>query len=975
MRRLYVLACCCLLSCAAARGGQVEYEIAEETPRGAPVGNVARDLGLDAAVLPARRARLVGGGPGPAHLVLEAASGALSVGEPVDREAICALEPSCALSYELVLEGPLELHKLRLRVRDVNDHAPRFPLPEYHLRVAEFLAAGARFALPSAHDPDEGANGVQRYALSADPHFGLAMQARADGSSYPELVLEQPLDRERQATHRLVLSALDGGSPARAGSAQVVVTVLDTNDNAPAFERSVYRASILENSPEGAPVTQLRATDPDEGANGEVRYAFSNSTPPELRRLFRLDAQSGEVRVGGALEGQKPPLELFVEARDRGLFGLSAVAKLLVDITDVNNHAPEIVVTSLSSPIPEDAPLGTVVALLSITDRDPGENGRVICQLPTQLPFQLKSSFDSYYTLVTSGLLDRERLDEYNVTLTASDLGAPPMASRKTLRLQIADVNDNPPRFLAQRREVEVTENNPPGASLFRVSAADPDLGDNGRVSYLLRDIDVQGSALSAYLGIDAEAGTVYAKAAFDFERLQSFHFQVEAQDHGSPALAAAFLVSITVLDQNDNAPVILFPAAARNGSVAVEIVPRLADADHLITKVVAHDPDSGQNAWLSYHMLQASDASLFRVSPDAGEVRTARALRSSDALKHKVVVLVTDRGEPPLSSSLTLGVLLADALPQALPDFDDGLEARAGPPPLSRLNFALIVALACLSCVFLGFLLVLLALRLLHARPGPARGCSGGCCCCCPDDEYEKYRYNVRMLPGSHFTPEMVEIAGMGKLTHTYLYRAALGVGPSNNNLVPNGDAAGNLAKGGGLLQVPTSCIQVQKVKSDHFNAILVPKPPNPDWRYSASLRAGMQGAGHVEEAGGLRGGPGGPEQQWPTVSSATTEPEAGEVSPPVGAGVNSNSWTFKYGPGNPKPPGPGELPDKFIIPGSPAIISIRQDPPNSQTDKSDFITFGKKEETKKKKKKKKGNKAQEKKEKGHSTTDNSDQ
>lgn len=104
-------------------------------------------------------------------------------------------------------------------------------------------------------------------------------------------------------------------------------------------------------------------------------------------------------------------------------------------------------------------------------------------------------------------------------------------------------------------------------------------------------------------------------------------------------------------------------------------------------------------------------------------------------------------------------------------------------------------------------------------------------------------------------------------------------------------------------------------------------------------------------------------------------SEPEAGEVSPPVGAGVNSNSWTFKYGPGNPKQSGPGELPDKFIIPGSPAIISIRQEPTNSQIDKSDFITFGKKEETKKKKKKKKGNKTQDKKEKGNSTTDNSDQ
>nr|XP_056718519.1 protocadherin alpha-C1-like isoform X3 [Euleptes europaea] len=971
--RLYLLACC-VLSCGA-QGPAVEYALAEETPRGAPLGNVARDLGLEASALAARKARLVGGVGGREFVRLDGATGALAVGEPVDREEVCALQPACALSYELVLEAPLELHPLRVRVLDANDHAPRFPRPDYRLDVAEFLAAGARFALPSAHDPDEGANGVRGYALSPDPHFALAVQTRADGSSYPELVLERPLDRERQAAHRLALTALDGGSPPRSGSAQLLVTVLDTNDNAPAFEHSVYRARVPEDAPRGAPVARLRADDPDEGANGEVRYAFSNSTPPELRRLFRVDGRSGEVRVAGPLDGRAAaPLELFVEARDGGLFGLSGLAKLLVEVADVNNHAPEIAVTSLSSPVPEDAPLGTVVALLSVTDRDPGENGRVVCQLPTQLPFQLRSSFDSYYTLVTSGLLDRERVAEYNLTVTASDLGSPPMASQKALRLQIADVNDNPPRFLTQRREVEVAENNPPGLSLFRVSAADPDLGENGRVSYRLRDIDIQGSPLSSYLGIDAEAGTVYARGPFDFERLQSFHFQVEALDHGSPALAAAFLVSVAVLDENDNPPLILYPAASRNGSVALEVVPRLADADYLVTKVVAHDPDSGQNAWLSYHLLQASDASLFRVSPDAGEVRTARSLRSSDALKHKVVVLVKDRGEPPLSSSLTLGVLLADALPQALPDFDDSLEARSG-QPLSRLNFYLIIALGCLSCVFLGFLLVLLTLRLLHCRPGPARCCSS-CCSCCPDDEYEKYRYNVRMLPGSHFTPEMVEIAGMGKLTHTYLYRAALGVGPSNNNLVPNGDAAGNLAKGAGLLQVPAPCIQVQKVKSDHFNAILVPKPPNPDWRYSASLRAGMQGAGHMEEAGGLRGGPGGPEQQWPTVSSATTEPEAGEVSPPVGAGVNSNSWTFKYGPGNPKPPGPGELPDKFIIPGSPAIISIRQDPPNSQADKSDFITFGKKEETKKKKKKKKGNKAQEKKEKGHSSTaDNSDQ
>ncbi|XP_078248622.1 protocadherin alpha-C1 isoform X14 [Pogona vitticeps] len=891
--RVHLMVCCLIFYTV---NGQVEYSIPEETESGAPVGNLAKDLSIDAASLPSRKFRMISSSS-KQYFSLNASTGALFVLEPVDREQICALKPTCSLNYELVLENPLELYKMQFKILDVNDNAPTFPLREYHLNVAEFLAPGARFTLPNAQDPDEGINSVQSYTLSSNEHFRLEMQTRGDGSRYPELVLEKPLDREQQATHRLVITAKDGGSPQRSGDAQVVVTVLDTNDNAPAFEHSVYRASVSENSPNGTLVTRVHATDLDEGQNGEVRYSFSNSTPVQLQKMFRIDPQTGEVKVNGVLNVQKPLLEMFIEARDKGVFGMSSVAKLLVEVTDVNNNAPEITVTSLSSPIPEDSLLGTVIALLSITDEDPGENGKVICQIPTNIPFQLKSSFDSYYSLVTSGLLDRERVSEYNITVTASDLGSPPIATQKTLWVQIADVNDNPPKFLNQMREVSVTENNRPGVSLFHVSASDPDLGENGRVSYLLRDIDIQGSSLSSYLAIDANTGVVYAEGSFDFEQLQSFHFQVEAKDNGSPHLASAFIVSITILDQNDNAPIILYPGV-RNGSMAVEIVPRLADADYLVTKVVAHDPDSGQNAWLSYHLLQSSDPSLFRVSPNAGELRTSRSMRSSDPIKHKVVVMVKDSGEPPLSSSVTLGILLADSLPQALPDFDDSLEARG--QQLSKLNFYLIIALACLSFVFLGFLIFLLAIRLFHCRTSPSRGC-----CCCPMDEYEKYRYNVRMLPSSHFTPEMVEVAGMGKLTHTYLYRAALGVGPSNNNLMPNGDV-GNLSKGAGLLQVPASCIQVQKVKSDHFNAILVPKPPNPDWRYSASLRAGMQGAVHMEEAGALRGGPGGPEQQWPTVSSATTDPEGGEVSPPVGAGVNSNSWTFKYGPGNSKQPGP---------------------------------------------------------------------
>ncbi|XP_034634884.1 protocadherin alpha-C1-like isoform X2 [Trachemys scripta elegans] len=946
--------------------GQIEYSISEETERGVSVGNIAKDLEIDATTLSLRKFRMLTSSS-KQYFNLDVSTGALSVNEPIDREQVCELKATCFLNYELVLENPLELYKMEFKIQDINDNSPRFPLNEYHLNVAEFLSPGARFTLPNAQDFDEGTNSVQTYALSPNEHFRLEMQTRGDGSKYPELVLEKPLDRELQSTHRLVITAKDGGNPERSGDAQVIVTVLDTNDNAPAFEHSLYRASILENSPNGTLVTKVHATDLDEGQNGEIRYSFSNSTSADLQRLFLIHPQTGEVKVNGILDVQRPVLEMFIEARDKGAFGMSSTAKLLVEVTDVNNNAPEVTVRSLSSPIPEDAVPGTVIALLSVLDKDPGENGKVTCQIPANIPFQLKPSFDNYYSLITDGLLDRELVSEYNITITATDLGSPPIVTQKTVLVQISDVNDNPPKFARQSCDISVTENNHPGASLFRVSASDPDISGNGQVSYALRDIDIAGSSLTSFLSVNSENGNIYAKSTFDYEQLRSFHFQVIAKDNGSPALSAALTVNIFIADQNDNAPVILYPGA-RNSSVAVEIVPRLADAGYLVTKVVADDADSGQNAWLSYHLQQSSDSSLFKVLPNTGELRTTRSMRSTDSIKHKVVILVKDNGEPSLSSTVALGILLADSLPQALPDFSDGME---GQEQLTSLNLYLIISLASISFVFLGFVLFLLLTRFFHCRTNPSR--SGCCSGCCPVDEHDKYRFNVRMLPRSHLTPDMVEVSGVGKLTQTYLYRASLGVGPSNNNLLLNGDA-GNLSSGAGL-QVPTACVQVRKVKSDHFNAILVPKQPNPDWHYSASLRAGIQSAVHMEEAGILRGGPGGPEQLWPTVSSATPEPEAGEVSPPVGAGVNSNSWTFKYGPGNPKQAGPGELPDKFIIPGSPAIISIRQEPPNSQIDKSDFITFGKKEETKKKKKKKKGNKTQEKKEKGNSTTDNSDQ
>uniref|UniRef100_A0A8C0C5B8 Protocadherin gamma-C3 n=1 Tax=Buteo japonicus TaxID=224669 RepID=A0A8C0C5B8_9AVES len=890
--RVYLMVFC-LICCTA--NGQVVYSIAEETERGASVGNIAKDLRIDAATLSARKFRMITGSS-KQYFNINASTGALSVNEPIDREQLCELK-------SLVIEQPIEVHNVEVEVLDINDNAPRFPRQDYRLEISESAVPGARFHIESAQDPDVGTNSVQSYQLSPSRHFALDLKGFQSGSKLLELVLQQPLDREQSALQQLVLTAVDGGDPPKSGTAQISVRVVDTNDNPPAFDRSTYTVSLLENAPPGTLVVKLNASDPDEGSNGDVIYSFGSYTPQKVRQLFSVDPHSGEVRVNGTLDYEEASsYEIYVQATDQGPVSMAGHCKVLVNIVDANDNVPEVVLTSLYSPVPEDAKAGTVVALMSVTDQDSGLNKQVSLRIPPGLPFTL-NSFKNSYTLITQGKLDHEKAAAYNITVTATDSGSPPLSSQKVIHVDISDINDNPPHFEEPVYSVYIPENNPLGALLCTIKATDPDVDENAYVSYSLLDGEIEGLPVASYVSIKSDSGNMYAVRSFDYETLREFQVVVQAQDAGIPPLSSSVTVHIYVVDENDHAPQILYPTST-NTSAALEMIPRLAYAGYLVTKIIAIDGDSGQNAWLFFHLVQTSDPGLFRVELHTGEIRTTRKLGEDSAPTFNLTVEVRDNGEPPMSSSVAITVAVVDRVSKIIPDTRRHFKS---PSNYSEITLYLIIALSAISFVFLFTIIGLTVIKCYRYSLYGDSCCAGFC--------------------------------GVRERCPAEIYKQA------NNNIdarLPHG---------------------------------LKPKHPNPDWRYSASLRAGMQSAVHMEEAGVIRGGPGGPDQQWPTVSSATPEPEAGEVSPPVGAGVNSNSWTFKFGPGNPKQGGPGELPDKFIIPGSPAIISIRQEPPNSQIDKSDFITFGKKEETKKKKKKKKGNKTQEKKEKGNSTTENSDQ
>ncbi|XP_065131258.1 protocadherin gamma-A6 [Paramisgurnus dabryanus] len=772
----------CLLLCACALDrvlAQIRYSIPEELEHGAFVGNIAEDLGLDVAKLSSRRFRIVSGAR-KQYLEVNLENGILFMNEKIDREELCEQSPVCFLHLQVVIENPLELYRVEVEILDVNDNAPSFPWSEFNLEITESAAPGSRFPLESAQDFDVGSNSLRSYLLSSNQHFALDIQTRNDGSKFAELVLQAPLDREKQKAHEMVLTAVDGGSPLRSGTAQITVTVLDANDNVPVFDRSVYRVSLVENAPRGTLVLKLNATDLDEGANGEITYSFSGHAPLKVRELFSVDSHSGEIRVKGIVDYERASVyELYVQAKDKGPSAVAVHCKVLVDILDVNDNAPEVILTSVSTPVQEDAPPGTVIAVISVMDRDSGENGAVDCQVPGNAPFQLHSSFKNYYTLVTSEFLDRESVAEYNITLTARDLGSPPLSTRKTILVQVSDINDNPPRFIQPSYTVYVTENNAPGASICSVTAVDQDSNQNAYLSYSILEGQIQGMPVSTYVSINSDNGNIYALRSFDYEQLRNFQIRVQAQDAGFPPLSSNVTVNVFVLDQNDNAPVILSPLP-KNGTLAIEMVPRSVDAGYLVAKITALDADAGQNSRLSYQVLQATDPGLFSVALYTGEIRTIRRFVDKDAIRHRLVILVKDNGQPPLSATVSIILSVVDSVPESLSDFGD---LSLSPQPPSNLALYLIVSLSTVSLIFLVVIIVLAAVKCYKDRDslsGYALSSLSAACCSFepepPTDVFKKSNLNLQISTGAKVPTNCVEVnSNPGNLSQAYCYKVCL--------------------------------------------------------------------------------------------------------------------------------------------------------------------------------------------------------
>uniref|UniRef100_A0AAQ6IGZ4 Cadherin domain-containing protein n=1 Tax=Anabas testudineus TaxID=64144 RepID=A0AAQ6IGZ4_ANATE len=687
---------------------QIAFAVSEEVVKGTVVGNLAKDLNINAQQLEERGFRIVST-YSKKYFEANLRTGALFVNERIDREELCPNIAKCSLNIEGLLSHPMNIYRIEVSILDINDNAPSFSEQIHVFNVSESSSTGERYPLPTAQDADTGINTVKSYKLSQNEHFSLDVQSGGEDGVSAELVLQKALDREKQPVITLILTAVDGGKPARSGTLQINVNVIDANDNPPIFSKSLYKVRVRENTGHGTVVIKLNATDLDEGMNSKILYSLVKRGTIDRSNIFDVNSDTGEITVKGTLDFEDTPAyEVRVQAMDQGTVPRSAHAKVLIEIIDVNDNAPEISVTSLMTPVREDAELGTIVALVTVSDKDGGNNGVTHCKVVGSFPFKLQSNYKNDFSLVVDGPLDRENTPIYNVTITATDEGSPPLSSMKVVTVHVSDVNDNAPLFKEPVINVYLKENSPTGSVIYTITAFDSDLDTNAKLTYTLLESSQRNIPISSVVNINSETGDIVSLQSFNFEELKTFQFKVQATDSGVPPLSSNVTVNVFVLDENDNSPSILAPYS-EHGSVNSESIPYSAEAGYFVAKIRAVDADSGYNALLSYHLSEPKGNNLFRIGTSTGEIRTKRRMSDNDLKSHPLVVLVSDNGEPSLSATVSIDVVVVESTADIQTPFR---HVPIKEESFSDLNLYLLISIVSVSLIFLLSLITLIAVK-----------------------------------------------------------------------------------------------------------------------------------------------------------------------------------------------------------------------------------------------------------------------
>ncbi|KAK3535565.1 hypothetical protein QTP70_016835 [Hemibagrus guttatus] len=666
----------------------IQYNVWEEQPAGTRVGRLLDNLRQKGETGSLEDFRIVEHGQALPFTVAKR-DGMVSTLGQLDREELCRGADQCELAFSVLYRksGAVRFLRVRVEVMDMNDHSPVFPNKVQEVEISETVGLRMRIPLDRAEDPDAGFNGLQTYSLSPSHHFALDVRP-SGGAKQPELVVIKELDREMESSFELTLFAWDKGNPPKSGSTKVNVIVLDSNDNSPMFEENAPIVDLPEDVVRGTVVFNLHATDPDQGANGEVVYSLSKHAPLDVERLFSVDPQTGAVVLKGLLDFEEKRLyEVDIQAKDRGHNAIPSHCKMQVRVQDVNDNAPRIHITWT----PPDSPVATVLegetnetflALVMVSDADSGPNGEVQVQIQQGSgPFRLKQIHGDNYIIVTNGSLDRERQMKYNITLLARDSGVPYLSCVRHLTVNVLDENDNAPVFSKTLYTGVFNENNAPGFHILTVEAHDVDLDLSGRVSYSIRESNELGTP-TAFFSVHPTSGAIIAQQSLDYEESPTYSFTVEAVDHGYPPMTSSATVLIMIEDVNDNYPIIREPLPKKGIAVVSvpvnaekgEIVTELKDKVHetinplsnhssqfrlegfLATTILASDSDSGLNGKLQFKIIAGNPSRLFWLDETTGHlyVNTTNATELIGKT-FKVVIAVSDMGTTPLVTQTTL--------------------------------------------------------------------------------------------------------------------------------------------------------------------------------------------------------------------------------------------------------------------------------------------------------------------------------
>ncbi|XP_075066097.1 protocadherin gamma-B4-like isoform X44 [Mixophyes fleayi] len=482
-------------------------------------------------------------------------------------------------------------------------------------------------------------------------------------------------------------------------------------------------------------------------------------------------------------------------------------------------------------------------------------------------------SSNNYYKLETAGPLDRETNSTYNITIIAEDEGSPPMVTKKMIYITISDVNDNPPVFDKSIYVSYIPEHTPAGTSVHSVHASDPDDRKNAQIVYSIVNTNIDNIPVSSFISINSMTGVIYAQRSFDYEQLREFQFQVMAKDSGSPPLSSNVTVRICIIDKNDNAPKILYPSPDTEGSALFEFIPHSAEKGYLVTKVIAVDADSGHNAWLSYHLLQVPDPSLFTIGQHTGEIRIGRDLPETESLRQKIVVLVKDNGVPSLSATVTLNLVVAENFQLFEPEIRRQPSHSDTP---SNTTFYLVIAIALISILFIVIVLATIIYK-CHKTNTPT--------------SFEARSRNVY----PQFTLGCPSEISDGSLPFPFSYDVCVTLDSKQNEIaylkpvqnVPTDN----------LIDTGDSAVGINSTQANLSTISIVQQAqPNTEWRFSQAQRPGPSGAQPTEEAGVW------PNNQFETerlqamiLASAN---EAAEGTSGLGGGTGTMGLSARYGP-----------------------------------------------------------------------------